>query len=553
MVTITPAIEDHVEVLPEDDSSSDWDDEVAPLNSDLIRCSDKELKQSAIFCGFFNLTKAFLGAAGFALPYALSQGGLIAGLLSMIVFAFAAAHTLKLLQRCRMIVTHPSWRHGQPMVNPTYVDIGAAAFGKRGRVAVIFGIIAMSLGVCSAYLVFIGKTLHSVFDRFGFTPVLPGMPSQMPALLMSLPLAILISLLGGWDTFLTCSSACGLLMITSAMVIVSIYAFTNGEGRDWSGFSPGAPLYIDAEHYPVFFGNAAFLFCIHTVAIPVAQSIEKIVNDKLSENKNIRVQINSDEDNKASEKEPLLTTPATPSLSRRGSFASLTPGACARLSVTHIEDGDNQPSTVCVAKMYFKAVNYSVALVCVSNMFFAGICYTAFKDITQESVIDNWVTTCSSPMCKTGFVTAVQLLLIADIVTTYALFLQPITQLLEELLWPAEPSQLMRSTFIKLNIVVLTSVLSLTIPHFALASGLVGAVANTLLGLILPPMLFLKLRGTLPVTLTNSYESEASLDWVKQNRITTRQMIVNVSISILGVVLMFLSGTMTLVKIIQLR
>ena len=549
-------VDEHVDVIDrEEDSSSEWDDEYTPLNGELLRCSDKELRRSAIFCGFFNLTKAFLGAAGFALPYALSQGGLVAGLSSMLVFAFASAHTLKLLQRCRMILTHPSWMHGQPMVNPTYVDIGSAAFGKQGRIAVIFGIIAMSLGVCSAYLVFIGKTLHSVFERFGFTPGVDGMPSQMPALLMSLPLAILISLLGRWDSFLTCSSACGLAMISSAMIIVSIYAIFNGAGREWSNFSPGAPLYVDPTHYPVFFGNAAFLFCIHTVAIPVAQSIEKIVNEKLKDKKNgLRVEVVSgDAPVHNNEKKPLLGTPSTPALSQKSSFSALTPGMCAKLSATHINDEDNEPATICVAKMYFKAVNYSVALVCISNMLFAGICYTAFKDMTKESVIDNWVTTCSSPMCKTGFVTAVQLLLIVDIVTTYALFLQPITQLLEELLWPTEKSKLSRSCFIKLNVVVLTSVLSLTIPHFALASGLVGAVANTLLGLILPPIMFLKLRGMLPVSTTNSYDSEAPLTWVRENRITKRQMFVNILISVFGVVLMFLSGTMTLVKIIQLK
>ena len=61
------------------------------------------------------------------------------------------AYTLRLLGKLKLYVQVP----GQPVA--TYEDVGQAAFGNWGRRAVNFGVIAMSLGVCSAYLVFVAR------------------------------------------------------------------------------------------------------------------------------------------------------------------------------------------------------------------------------------------------------------------------------------------------------------------------------------------------------------------------------------------------------------
>ena len=53
---------------------------------------------------FNNLTKAFLGAASFELPWALKQSGIGFGILSLIIFAWTCAYTLKILGRMRVMV-----------------------------------------------------------------------------------------------------------------------------------------------------------------------------------------------------------------------------------------------------------------------------------------------------------------------------------------------------------------------------------------------------------------------------------------------------------------
>lgn len=107
-----------------------------------------------------SLSQAFLGAASFELPWALQQSGIWAGAISLCIFGAICGYTLKLLGRVKSFtkVSDPS--------EATLMDVGRAAFGRSGERVVQFAIIAMSLGVLSAYLVFMGSTLHSVFAEY---------------------------------------------------------------------------------------------------------------------------------------------------------------------------------------------------------------------------------------------------------------------------------------------------------------------------------------------------------------------------------------------------
>ena len=123
---------------------------------------------------FNNLTKAFLGAASFELPWALKQSGIGFGILSLIIFAWTCAYTLKILGRMRVMVMRgngcsSTFERGCAV---TYVEIGRAAYGNAGARLVNFGVVTMSLGVCAAYLVFVGTTLHSVFVNLGVYPIM---------------------------------------------------------------------------------------------------------------------------------------------------------------------------------------------------------------------------------------------------------------------------------------------------------------------------------------------------------------------------------------------
>lgn len=87
--------------------------------------------------------------------------GGIAGILFLAVWSY---YTLIILAKCGHL-TH--------MVQPTYPMIGREAFGRPGEFFAWFGIIAMTVGVCGSYFVFIGSSLSYLlipYSSFFDTP-----------------------------------------------------------------------------------------------------------------------------------------------------------------------------------------------------------------------------------------------------------------------------------------------------------------------------------------------------------------------------------------------
>merc|ERR1719356_573238 len=109
-------------------------------------------------CGFWatviNVTKAFVGAASFALPKAVNDGGLLGASLGIVVLAFLSHFALSRLARCSHLVPGGC--------KPTYPMIGAAALGLPGRIVAWFGMLAMTLGVCGSYVVFMISRLQAL-------------------------------------------------------------------------------------------------------------------------------------------------------------------------------------------------------------------------------------------------------------------------------------------------------------------------------------------------------------------------------------------------------
>ena len=365
-----------------------------------------------------NLSKAFLGAASFELPWALKQSGIGAGVLSLCVFAVACAFTLKLLGRLRVHMIRQ--RGASPYI--TYVDIGRAAYGTAGVRAVNFGVIAMSLGVCAAYLVFVGTTLHSVFVGLDIYPALSigsnceqatdtGSGCIFLPLIITLPVFVFIALLEDYSK-LAWTSLAGIFFVIVAMVSVMLNALIK------ESVSPGglaAYPFLRAKYYPLFFGNAAFTFCIHTVALPIHASMRAPERD------------------------------------------------------------------------FENAVDRSTAFVAAINIIFATIAAIYFDGAgVQSNIVQNL------PQ-KAQLVVLIKCLLCMVMILTYALFLQPVAEVLENVFWSSRSATRSQRRNMRFGVILLTLGLALAVPDFGLACNLVGSVANTLVGIILPPIFYLKL------------------------------------------------------------
>nr|CAB3486831.1 unnamed protein product [Digitaria exilis] len=105
----------------------------------------------------FNGVNALSGIGLLSIPYALSQGGW-SSLAIFLAIAIICCYTGILLQRCM---------EASPLVT-TYPDIGALAFGRRGRLAVaIFMYLELFL-VAVDFLILEGDNLHKLFPDAGF-------------------------------------------------------------------------------------------------------------------------------------------------------------------------------------------------------------------------------------------------------------------------------------------------------------------------------------------------------------------------------------------------
>merc|ERR1712232_367514 len=85
---------------------------------------------------------------------------------------------------------------------------------------------------------------------------------------MVFPILLCLSMIRSYH-FLLYTSVPGCLALLFAMIVSHGYFFSEYDIKPLSNY----PM-INWETYPLFFGNAAFLFCIHSVVLPIEQSMK---------------------------------------------------------------------------------------------------------------------------------------------------------------------------------------------------------------------------------------------------------------------------------------
>lgn len=365
-----------------------------PTSRELTESAAQKRSTSSTMRTFFNITKCFIGAASFELPWAFKQGGWLGALFGVLALFIISNFTLRIL----VLNGHLSACVTNPF--PSYPDIGTAAFGRVGNALAWFGVLAMTIGVCGSYILFISGALA---DLSGF--------ATSECLLIVVPVVILLSWLRSY-TFLAPTSVLGILALLFALVVTVVDGQQNGHIEPLSTY----PL-LDVTDYPLFLGNAAFLYLIHSVVIPVEQSMKD-----------------------------------------RSQFGF--------------------------------ALNVSLLFVTALNVAFALTLYFMYGSGICGSVIDN--------LSKGKVANAVKILLSVDLLFTSALFLFPVSESVERVIFDAEKFgttkiEAYRNVF-RTFLVLLVALVGVLVPSFPLLTGLSGAFGNNLVGLILPPIFYLSLQ-----------------------------------------------------------
>ena len=114
-----------------------------------------------------NISKCFMGASTFELPWAFDKAGLVGGTVGVLVFAL-------LSNICFYFLTRLS--HSCGLERPTYPQLGRACLGPSGEAMVWFGMVAMTIGVVGSYLNFVGQIFADLFNS-------PSLPQDVCVLL----------------------------------------------------------------------------------------------------------------------------------------------------------------------------------------------------------------------------------------------------------------------------------------------------------------------------------------------------------------------------------
>jgi amino acid permease len=213
-----------------------------------------------------NVVKCAVGAGSFSIPAAFLSGGFTVGIVSTIMLGVVGAFTAVLLLRAELYVRLRRMRAGfRDNEELTYPALAFHAFGGRAgwcmQSLCVFGVVVTSLGVCAAYVDFIGEALHQ----------LDALRSYDPKILTvaTFPIVLGLALLRTFK-YLTFTSILGDVAVVSGIVV------TIGVGWSKCGIHspaalPKAPS--DWSEVPKSIATIAFLFLIHVVLLPIASSL----------------------------------------------------------------------------------------------------------------------------------------------------------------------------------------------------------------------------------------------------------------------------------------
>jgi proton-coupled amino acid transporter len=256
--------------------------------------------------------KTFAGAGSFALPWALKQAGVVTGIIGIILVAILSNYTMQLLVKCRRYIQREGeyrdsdyWQirklrqhidttnqgtDNEEFIYPkrkepalieessssdpndyiydkerifTYVDLGYEAMGNFGTWLVYILITTCNMGVCTVYLVFIGKLMNSMVPQVDLRLwMLLAMPVLMP-----------LSWIRTYK-FMSPISFFGVISLLTALGSVIVYGFMEKVHEMRWPWQYGSYSWINFGTLPLFIGIALFLFNTHTMVLPIEQSMK---------------------------------------------------------------------------------------------------------------------------------------------------------------------------------------------------------------------------------------------------------------------------------------
>ena len=398
-----------------------------------------------------SLTKAIMGAGSFALPWAFSNMGYIAGPCILAVLMFMSMYSMKLLIACNgnINISSTSTSSRSPSSSSSYVTLAQQIYGNAGAKLTYLASISASIGVCGSYLVFIAANLETLIattttpssmtssnintggDEEPTTTTSTAIPilSQTTWILIITPIAIGLSSIKNMKHF-AFASLLGDIAVLLGMVVVVIYAVTYHTVK----IDECVPIADSYSTMALSFGSIGYLFLIHFLVLPIQSNMSHPQN-------------------------------------------------------------------------FVKVMNTTFGFCAFVSGIFGLIGYLYFGQSTNQIVLLNIQQ--QQDGSSIMFVQIVQLLLCIDLLFTYPVVMRPsIVILVQQQQQQEHPRGSPSSSSSRLQekqqqrhylgctvLGIIAASCSIFIPAFGILSGLVGGVSQTFLAFVLPPLMYLKIRS----------------------------------------------------------
>ncbi|TPX35513.1 hypothetical protein SmJEL517_g02034 [Synchytrium microbalum] len=255
------------DVEPEDDSDDDDippTGETAPLlsgQSPLRRTNSfatavSNLGGTSAKKTFFLLMKAFIGTGVLFLPKAFAEGGM---LFSSLVMIFIGALTL----HCMILLVDTSRQ-----VGGSFGDLGYKLVGPWMRDVVLWSIALSQMGFCTAYFIFVAKSLRDLaMLATACKVILPDIFFIILQLVIYIPLSFVRRIKGFAITSLIAD-----VFILLGLAYIFTYDISVIAMR---GLAKGVVLGVNVEGFNVMIGTSLFAFEGIALIVPVAEAMKR--------------------------------------------------------------------------------------------------------------------------------------------------------------------------------------------------------------------------------------------------------------------------------------
>ena len=221
-----------------------------------------------VFETFLHLLKGYIGAGMLSLPWAVSQLGVVGGILGIWFMSWWSSYNCYTVVSIKRYMEKTTARdviddkNSETGSNITYPDVGEWAYGATFQTYITACIIVQQLAVCTVYVSFVGENLQAVLHYLN----LPA--SHIEVMSMALPVILGLSLIPSLKLLAP------VMAVGTVLLLVSLAALGVIVEKEWDS-RPAQPPAMDISKVPLALCAIIYSYEGICLILPVESAMQK--------------------------------------------------------------------------------------------------------------------------------------------------------------------------------------------------------------------------------------------------------------------------------------